>query len=363
MAETPVPHLPFPTADEQWARKVIHIQNARIDPEYGTVFSDGRRIPEAAIYRWDKIFKGWRDSEPESTSRLPGRHLWGGTLFYHFGHFLTESLSRLWAVEKCNVDSIIFTPKGMRGKRPEHLSEFQEAILNKLGVHIPVRTLYEPVEVEELFVPGQGFGLGTISRGTPEFRNFAGKMASEFVNTEPSGATKLYLSRSKLSKKNGSVLAEAALEAALVDEGFRIFHPQEHTIAEQLQAFRAARKILGPDGSAFHLAGFVALPEQEFIVIKRRTAADYLNICRQLEGMGGRISAVDALVANWLRPGKVRPDDMSWGEVDYHMLSKQLQQQNFISRPLQVVRPDHTDELDLISRAHKGFGLQRIPIG
>lgn len=49
------------------------------------------------------------DTPPE---RLEGRWLFGGLFYGHFGHFLCETTSRLWALDKVGpIAGIVFYPK------------------------------------------------------------------------------------------------------------------------------------------------------------------------------------------------------------------------------------------------------------
>lgn len=357
---TPV-HLPFPSPQEGWARSVFRVKGGIVDPEHGGLWCDGALCPEAMLYRWRSAYRGGKGAEPATAEPLPGRHLWGGTIFFHFGHFLAESLPRLWGAEASQAESILFTPKTLRGKQPEELAGFQKQILERLGVTLPVRILYKPVQVEDLIIPGQGFGLGEMARGTQEFRDFARRM-DPGPGPAPKGR-KIYISRTALPKKTGSVLGEAVLETMLAAQGFEIYHPQLHSIDDQLRTFRDATHLLGPDGSAFHLAGFIAQPGQTFTLIKRRSAREYVTFYDQLEAAGADVAVMDAVVADWVRPGKAKPDDMSWGELDFAALSAQLLARGLIARPLPA-SPTHADidaELDEIASIHRGE-MTRLPV-
>lgn len=356
--------FPRPDPEQGWSRSVLRLTGAVVDPADGGVWDRGALCPEAMLYRWRNTYKGHRGTAaPQDPAPMAGRHLWGGTLFFHFGHFLAESLSRLWAAEGSGAASILFTPKHLRGKRPAELAGYQSEILKRLGIAIPVRILYEPVVVDELIIPGQGFGLGALSRGTPEFRAFARRMDPGPGPEAESrtGTGKLYVSRSALPPKTGSILGERDLERMLAREGFTIYHPQQHSIEHQLRSFRNATHILGPDGSAFHLAAFVAQPHQGFTIIKRRSAREYVTFLDQLDGLGADVAAIDAVTADWVRPGKGKPDDMSWGELDFARLSEGLLKRGLIAAPLPLPAP-FTEELDRIGRFNRGPMLS-LPVG
>lgn len=354
------PPLPLPDPRAGWSRSVMRLSNAVIDPAEGGVWQGGVLCPEAALWRWNRAYRGGKGTAPANPAALAGRHLWGGALFFHFGHFLVESLVRLWGTEASGAASILFAPKSLRGKRPDALAGYQQRIFALLGVHVPVRIVYEPLLVEDLIIPGQGFGLGKIARGTPEFRQFARRL--DPGPGAPMAGRKLYISRSALPKKTGSILGEAALEANLIDEGFEIYHPQNHSIDAQLRTFRDTTHFLGPDGSAFHLAGFIAQPHQTFTLIKRRSAREYVNFVEQLEAARVQVTVIDALAANWTRPIKAKADQFSWGEVDFTRLSDELLRLGLISTPLSAgaERADHAAELAQIAQVHD-VAMTRLP--
>ncbi|MBK8815447.1 MAG: DUF563 domain-containing protein [Methylococcaceae bacterium] len=63
---------------------------------------------------------------------------------------------------------------------------------------------------------------------------------------------KIWLSRSKLTD-SGGFLEEPQIEEKLQSLGWIIFHPQEHTVSEQLAILASAHRVAGIEGSAFHI--------------------------------------------------------------------------------------------------------------
>mgnify|MGYP005829623403 FL=1 len=345
---------PPPRCETGWSRTVLRLRNVVVDPSNAALYHHGRHVPEGALYRNGSIYRGNAAQAPSAVNRTQGRHLWGGPLFSHFGHFLTESLSRLWAVRDSGVQSIVFSPKDPGRKRQDRLPDHQDLLLKCLHIDLPVRIVHEPEEFEDLLIAGPGFGLGPMAAGTPEFREFLRAIA---VPSDMTGRKRLYLSRSALPEKAGSILAERHLEQLLERQGFKIYHPQQHSITEQFATFRAARQIIGPDGSAFHLAGFVTDPGQSFTIIKRRSAPDHANIVDQLVAMGAKVQVVDAIRANWIRPGKRKADDRSWAELDFADLFARLSALGLLSAPVDasdLELPPIAQEVERIGHANKG---------
>lgn len=259
----------------------------------------------------------------DATAELKGTWMWAGQLYQHFGHFLTESATRLWAYEylRENIAGIIYTPKRFAGD--VDLALWQQDFLRAAGVDVQTQIVRTPTMVDRLVIPEQGFGLGRLALATPEYRTFIRERFAAGI--APDGPERLYLSRSRFGHRKGGLLAESEVEAHLATEGYEIFHPEEHPIPVQIARMKAARRVLGPDGSAFHLAGLVARPDLKAAVIMRRNTAVSQNLIRQFSSLRGvRLNAVNAIRNDWTSEGK-KPDSSSYAELGFADLSQQLQ--------------------------------------
>nr|MDJ0823664.1 FkbM family methyltransferase [Paracoccaceae bacterium] len=242
-------HMTPPSPTAGWSAHIARLKNPVVVPaterkhiqRCGVLTDKGKFVPHAATWRGNRLLTT-PPKMPENAERLPGRWLWGGVLWRYFPHFVTESVTRLWALEHIDeqeFEGILFTPKNPAVDGPP--PAFQEDFLKLMGCSLPIREVREPCIPDELFVPGQGFGLGEISRGTDRFIE---AMALRFgQDIAPDGPEKLYISRSKLGPNRGALLGEERLEALLEAEGYEIFHPQAHPLAVQIARYKAARKI------------------------------------------------------------------------------------------------------------------------
>ena len=289
----------------------------------------------------------------EASARLEGRHLYAGQFWVHFGHFLSESTARLWA-DASGLDGIVFVPK--RPARSIEPLGWQSDFLRLAGLgDLPLRILRAPTEVERLVVPGQGFGLGEIARGTPEMHALARRIAAAVP--EGDGGD-LYLSRSGLSGSEGSALCEEVLEENLAASGYEIFHPQAHPLPEQIGRYRAARRIVSLDGSALHLFGFAGHAGQKVAMVKRRTSSAWGNIARQLEGFCGiEPLIVDAVAADWSPEGKGFGDRQSWGQLDFARLRDALVAGGFVDEGAPWRVPGYREQRR--AAMARGKGMQR----
>ncbi|MFC3613379.1 glycosyltransferase family 61 protein [Lutimaribacter marinistellae] len=295
----------------------------------GILYPDGRHCARGALWRKFRpltILPEMPETEPDV---LKGRWLWGGVLWAHFGHFLVESTSRLWALDRIegDIDGVLFIPK--RPRVGDAVRGFQRDYLDLMQAGLPIEVATNPVRVEQLIVPGQGFGLGAITRGTPAFRSAIRNRFGRGI--EPDGASRLYISRSALGLGKGGLLGEERLEDHLRAEGYEIFHPEKYTLATQIARYKAARQVVAADGSALHLFAMVGRAEQQVAMILRRSSgANNLLATNVAAFCGSDPLIIDALNTEWWRRDHGKSNRLSFGELHHPAIAEALSGTGFI---------------------------------
>lgn len=258
------------------------------------------------------------------TEKLGGKYVYGGFLQNtHFGHFLVESLSRLWAVSALSrIDGVVFVLRDI--KKPP--ASFVLTILSKLLPDKKVVVVTTPTKVEELVIPDQ------LSH--PRSGYIQGHLRNKFLLQslrieDSSSAKKVYVSRSRLKSNEGLFLGERVLEENLKREGYVTIHPQELTIEEQLRVYTNAEKLVFADGSAFHLYILVANAEQDsFIVWRRKSHEDFLQ--QSLSFLNKKPSGVACLKGFYKETGKKHSSGTHKAVLDFDTLKQQLCDTSFI---------------------------------
>lgn len=295
----------------------------------GVLDREGALVPESLTWRGSALVSHPPAMPEGALPRLAGTHLWGGILFGHFGHFLVESTARLWAWERLRdvLDGILFVPKVQRNT--ERVLAVQSPLLRMVGIDAALRNVTEPVRVERLWVPGMGFGLHQLIEGTPEYRRLMREGIAR--TTRPEGGPRLYISRSALPPERGGLVGEEKIEAWLAAEGYEIFHPQLHDFAVQVARYRAARRIISPDGSPLHLVALASGPETAVAIIPRRPDGTAQMLARQLRAFAG-IEAVilNHPLRNWIPESHSHPGRSSFGDIDIAELGARLRATGFI---------------------------------
>lgn len=328
-------HQPLPEGG--WSERLVTLVDAIAVPpvesafvqEAGVLYSDRSYCAEGALWRKYRPITTSPNPAVEVTTTLKGRWLWGGVLWAHFGHFLVESSARLWALDQIQreVDGVLFIPK--RPAVGDAVRDFQRDFIHLMAPDLPIRVATEPTQVDELLVPGQGFGLGKITQGTDSFRNAIHNRFARDIAAD--GPDKLYISRSALGLNKGGLLGEERLEQHLQDEGYEIFHPEKYDLATQLARYKAARKVIAADGSALHLYAMVGRPDQDVAMILRRKAGKTNLLADNVQHFCGRAPLiVDALHTEWVRSGKGKSNRLSFGELNHRLIAQALAGGGFI---------------------------------
>ena len=247
---------------------VIPPDRPRFKQKTGVITGTGEYVSLAETRRHGATLTQPPEVNTAAAAILPGTWLWAGSLYDHFGHFLIESCARLWRWSQLeqSADGILFVPKfpnRMPGLRP-----FQQAIIDAWGMKGRVQVITEAATVEHLLVGEQSIGLGDRIAATEEMRRTAKTVFGREVQAE--GPERLYISRSKLPVETGALLAEPEIEAALKENGYEIFHPQDHDINTQIARYKAARYIVVADGSPGHLIAYCATAAQRIAYLPRR---------------------------------------------------------------------------------------------
>ena len=257
---------------------VERLQNALVLPidrkssmACGVVRADGRFCQMSRTLLSGARLSGVPDLEDEPFAEMQmGRWMFAGVGRHHFGHFLVETLIRLWAAGyyRDELDGIVVIPnRGIDFSQAidRRFGPFLSLMTDGLAVHLPTH----PTRYETLLLPSPGFGPQGWITGTPIFRREI--RARVAARIRPQGDNdKVYVSRTQLHKDDKLVDQEAEVEEVMRNAGYDIFYPEQHSIADQLSRYMTAKSLVGAEGSAFHLAPFAMPTEGRVALYLRR---------------------------------------------------------------------------------------------
>lgn len=176
--------------------------------------------------------------------------MFGGHLMKHYGQFLIESMSRLWARHLHPSLPILFT----------HHPKWQEAafgmeVLDALGLRSRVLLVEKPTIFREVICPGTAFEYRWKAFSVADEPHVAATNAFELTGRR-TWRQPVYLTRSGLPDDLRKSEAEPELESELAKRGFEIVRAETLPLVDQICLFEQSPVIVGTVGSAFHTALF-----------------------------------------------------------------------------------------------------------
>ncbi len=248
---------------------------------------------------------------PDDTveSRLAGDYFYlDSEVRGHFGHMMTEVVSRLWAWPQAkaaapDLKALMFMNKN------RHLAEFEVRLFAAAGIaREDIVFCYEPVTVERLWAATPMFShpdyvhpeLATVWNGMSD--HLAAGASADVVETQ-----RFFVSR-RIAKR--PCRNQHEVEELFVAHGFELLFPEDHPLEDQVAMFRSADVIAGFAGSGLFNLAFARSPKQVIIVSSESYTATN-------EHMMAAVLGHEVDVA-WCRTEAQRTPDGRWRRGSFH---------------------------------------------
>jgi capsular polysaccharide biosynthesis protein len=182
----------------------------------------------------------------------------------HYGHVLTEQMSRLWGWEAAKSRHPDL--KVLLGRRPgaTGVQPFEQTILEAVGVPSSDIVLVDgPVRVERLLAATPMFSMPQyVSPRIAPTWNIVGLTAGAQADS-PLLPKRFFCGR---NKKTRLCHNSEAVEQVFAESGFKILYPEDLPFSSQVALFQQADVVAGYAGSALFTLCFCAKPKRVLMV-------------------------------------------------------------------------------------------------
>jgi capsular polysaccharide biosynthesis protein len=185
---------------------------------------------------------------PEQYDVHAGNLLYLSWLPNHWGHFLTEGISRLWATAQLHLDGSI----GYFYTKVE-TSDSMRSCLSLAGVE-PDRivTFARPTKIRRVYVPEASFSnRGRAYACHADWPRGVAERALGAASRRSGSDQPVYISRSAV-RSFRTIRNESTIEALLAARVVMIWHPERLPLSDQIQVINEHATFIGCWGSAFH---------------------------------------------------------------------------------------------------------------
>ena len=229
--------------------------------------------------------------------------LYLGPLHREFGHFLTESSSRMWfcGQDLESWDSMLFLPEtsdeGDRGAwRTNGPYGWRRDALEFLGVD-EAHYVVDPIRIRRLIIPEQGNYLFSPHMHDLQKEFLSRNAAEKLGGYKPT--RRVFFSRENFhGGRNGykSVLGESYLSQFLAEYGYENVIPESLSLTEQIELAYETKFAIGVQGSAFHIFNLLGSTDVHALVIQRQSWATTRGFLQSLEPAVGKIVNISGSV-------------------------------------------------------------------
>jgi Glycosyltransferase 61 len=216
-------------------------------------FSDGSLVDYSWSPLWGSQFPEGTPSKidpPRGLKKVDRKFMHGGLISGHYGHFLTDCISRLWYAFKDYELPIL-----CQGYFQPHIKRnFLDYFLNSINLDRErFISFQKPIQFREIVIPHPTFRSSTEIFSTHKFLPEA--VAADLLPEKTKKTEQpLYFSRRKLTKNNSfrSIQNEDKLEKILRSKNFAIAYPEYLSLEEQIHLINKHEVLIGVCGSALH---------------------------------------------------------------------------------------------------------------
>lgn len=232
----------------------------------------GKLILEAARFRGPEPHS---IGSPFSTWFDPKRakNIWSEPAFYmgqfakHYGHFLVDSLCRLWAYQKNESRKIKIIYHGTEMASEFFKIDYMRNILNAMGLaEVDFIKFDEPTLISKIIVPEPAFEeLSYVYKEFATFFNSLGNIIAPADENTIVSDRPIYLTKINIKSGISHFVNEDEFANVLSNAGVEVISPELLSLEEQIKIFRTRSVITGLTGSAFHTSIFV--PRRNYLCL------------------------------------------------------------------------------------------------
>ena len=328
-------NLELIVCDNAYITQAYGIHDKHGHPFWGTVLTRGK---EKVNYP-----RGYPTKIPPPTNiklRLKQAFYINFLQLKNFGHLLTDGTSAIYPLVQWNIHNSNMRSMPIIINEIDSSQDFQIRLLCKLlninenQIYIPGKTCGN-LAIQTLYQSKPSYVLGIKpSKLHPKLVRDLLKQKREICNNNSptqedinlKNTAKLYIARSKLAKNDRHLKEELEIEKYLRELGWKIFHPQQHSIQHQLKIYESCKIICGEEGSAIHLLFGLGKHTIKQVILLTQSHSN--NFTLQLDCQSIPNTAINCLTKNpnCRKPG-TRRDLQLKENTNSHILANMIDSQ------------------------------------
>ena len=206
--------------------------------------------------------------------RIDEKVVYCGFFVNQWGHFLIESISRLWYFLENDptIDHYVFFVKN--GEKTNISGNYRE-FLQLLGVWDKLVFINEPTQYKEVVIPELSYSR--MNYYSEQYKNLF-KIVSLAAQTNlEESPSKIFLSRSKIKNIEKKEFGLKIIDSFFQKNGYTILHPEQLTLTELITYLGRADEIATLSGSIHHNLLFTQ-DNKKIVIIERSVLNNEIQV-------------------------------------------------------------------------------------
>ena len=239
----------------------------------GGVVCDGKYIPESGI---EGRVGGYYEYSDEVF--CDQKVVYCGALIRQWGHFLVESVSRLWYFLRNDptVERYVFISNRSHFSSKEEISGNYRAFFELLGVWDKIEVITLPTRFREVVIPELGFSRKYYYSN--EYKEMFETVAENAVKQcrDLHKEEKVFLSRSHFPKASCNEFGLDMLDNYFEKNGFKLLYPEALPLHEMIWYLRRSQVCAAESGTVPHNYLFCQ-DQKDCIIIERQATVNEIQ--------------------------------------------------------------------------------------
>lgn len=230
----------------------------------GVVTKYGEYVSSSTIPGW--ITGMYKDYQYTYSSDIA---IYCGRMIGQWGHFLLETITRLWFLLEYDNPSFVYVFIVREGTNPPITNNFKQ-FFELLGISKRLVFLSIPTQYQKVIVPQRSFQYKRFY--SVHYARILDRVIDRALqsNIFRLKSDKIFLSRSKFNKARKTEVGLAMLDDYFIRNGYEIICPECISLSELILKIHSAKQCVAESGSVAHNFLFCQ-NEKETVVMERQT--------------------------------------------------------------------------------------------
>ena len=227
------------------------VLSSKMEPVIKSFTVSGAKFTKKTEYKDAEIYFGGKYDVSSNVTKSDEEVVYLGYINNHWGHFLVDFSTRLWAVKKYTNKNVKFVFLVNEGEKFEPSSNIKQ-FLELCGLTMDrIEFVNKVTNYKKIFLPESSY-ITNVYYSEEYLQMFSTLVDNCNINSSTLKNEKIYLTRTHFYKAKKTEFGEKQIENLFKQNGFLILSPEKLSLIEQIGLFNNSNLIVCMSGTLGH---------------------------------------------------------------------------------------------------------------